>query len=197
MTSTRTLWTLCLILIPLMASANIGPQGFHAHPNKYFVETGSYGGEGIQKALDAGFSEVHSLDIEPAFIRDCKRRFKNRNNVHLWLRNSGYQLWEVIEPINEPITFWLDGHRGTPDPNGGKNTPLLEELEQIKKHPIKTHTILIDDLHCCNTILFDYISREDIVNKVLEINPNYTVTFEPGGNEGEYPQNVLVAFVPD
>ncbi|HSW85937.1 MAG TPA: hypothetical protein VLG49_00395 [Rhabdochlamydiaceae bacterium] len=195
MTSIRTIWTLSLILIPLIASANIGPQGFYAHPNKYFVETGSFGGEGIQKALDAGFSEVHSLDIEPAFIRDCKRRFKNRNNVHLWLRDSGFQLWEVIEPINEPITFWLDGHRGTPDPRGGKNTPLMEELEQIKKHPIKTHTIMIDDLHCCNTILFDFLSREDIVNKVLEINPNYTITFEPGGNEGEYPINVLVAFV--
>jgi hypothetical protein len=175
--------------------ANMGPQGFHGHPNRYFVETGSFGGEGIQKALNAGFSEIHSLDIELSFVRHCRQRFSNQPNVHIWLRDSGTQLLEVIENLKAPITFWLDGHRGTPGPEGQKNTPLMEELDQIKRHPIKTHTILIDDLHCCNTILFDFLSREDIVNKVLEINPNYTITFEPGGDEGEYPTNVLVAKV--
>jgi len=43
---------LCLFL-SINVFANIGPQGFHWHLNKHFVETGSYGGNGIQKAINA------------------------------------------------------------------------------------------------------------------------------------------------
>lgn len=185
----------CLLMLAFNgpALANIGPQGFYNHPNKYFVETGSFAGDGIQKALNAGFEEIHSLDIDAGCANSCRKRFGNYPQVHIWLKDSGRQLYEVIEPLDAPITFWLDGHNGWPDPLGGKNTPLMDELEQIKQHPIKEHTIMIDDLHCCNTILFDYLSIEDIVNKVLEINPDYTISFEPGGDDGEYPTNVLVA----
>ncbi|MFN4174812.1 MAG: hypothetical protein ACK4HV_06900 [Parachlamydiaceae bacterium] len=183
-----------LFLLPLVLLANIGPDGFYAFRNRVFVETGTFGGDGIQKALDAGFIDIHSLDIDVVQIRNTRKRFKNDPRVHLYLKDSSYQLWEVIEKIDEPITFWLDAHNGFPDPfSKEKNTPLLEELEQIKWHPIKTHTILIDDLHCCGTLLFDYLTREDIIRKVLEINPNYKIRFVPGGNEGEYPINVLVA----
>jgi hypothetical protein len=50
-------------------------------------------------------------------------------------------------------------------------------------------------MHCCNTVLFDYLSIDDIIAKVLEINPDYTITFEPGGDAGEYPKNVFVASI--
>lgn len=190
--------SLCsMLLLCSYSYANMGPQGFYAYPNKYFVETGSFSGDGIQKALNAGFPEIHSLEIYYPFVENCKRRFQNKPQVHIWHKDSGKQLFEVIENINEPITFWLDGHNGWPDPNGGKNTPLLEELDQIKLHPLKTHTILIDDMHCCDTILFDYLSRDDIVKKVLEVNPDYIITFVPGGDAGEYPINVLVAQPPE
>lgn len=176
--------------------ANMGPQGFSGHMNRYFVETGCFGGDSIKKALDSGFEFVYSMDIEPSFVKDCQQRFKEYPNVEITVQDSGEGLLEVIWDINEPITFWLDGHNGTPDPMGGSNTPLLKELEQIKHHPIKEHTILIDDMHCCDTILFDYLSREEIVAKVLEINPEYIISFEPGGDDGEYPINVLVAKPP-
>ncbi|OGN65180.1 MAG: hypothetical protein A3E80_01320 [Chlamydiae bacterium RIFCSPHIGHO2_12_FULL_49_9] len=184
-----------LSLIPSLFFGNMGPQGFRAHPNRYFVETGSYMGNGIRMALRAGFEYIHSLEIEPQLVNHCRKRFNKNPRVTIWHRDSSYQLWEVIEPIQEEITFWLDGHLGTPDPHGGKNTPLIEELEQIKRHSIKTHTILIDDLHCCRTILFDYLTLEEIVKKVLEINPEYEISFEPGGDAGEYPNNILVAQV--
>lgn len=190
----RIFTTLCLMIITHSSLvANMGPQGFHAHPNNYFVETGCFNGDGIQKALQAGFPIIHSLDIDAGFLQNCRFRFQHYPQVHLWLKDSGKQLYEVIAGINEPITFWLDGHNGVPSTDGSKNTPLLEELDQIKRHPIKTHTIMIDDMHCCETILFDYLTLADIIAKVLEINPNYIISFEPGGDEGEYPVNVLVA----
>ncbi len=184
-----------LSTISLSLFANMGPQGFHNWKNQYFVETGSYMGDGIQLALDAGFEEIHSLEIDGRFAMGCQRRYKRQNNVHIHRGNSACDLTKIIAKIDKPITFWLDGHRGVPDPKGGSNTPLLHELDQIKDHPIKTHTILIDDMHCCNTILFDYITRQEIMDKIYEINPDYKIIFEPGGNQGEYPHNVLAAYI--
>ncbi len=184
-----------LSFVFFFAQANIGPQGFKDFPNYYFVETGCYIGQGIGFALRAQFTEIHSLELLPKWVHFCRNKFRNNKKVQIYQGNSGQMLYEVIKNFDKEITFWLDGHRGTPAPNGGKNTPLLEELEQIKKHHIKTHTILIDDMHCCGTILFDGLTKEDIIAKILEVNPNYEITYIPGGDKGEYPQNVMVAQV--
>lgn len=179
--------------------ANMSPEGFERFPNYYFVETGTWIGDGIALALRKSdcFEEIHSIEIESHYISIAQRRFESfiGKKVFIYQGNSGKDLWSIIAPLNKPITFWLDGHRGTVDPSGGKNTPLLEELEQIKRHPIKTHTILIDDMHCCNGSLFDYITKEDIIQKILEINPDYTIYYIAGGGEGEYPDNIMVAQV--
>lgn len=178
---------------------NIGPDGFYQFKKRIFVETGTLGGEAILKAKDAGFQEIYSMDIDENCFKYAKIRFENDSNVHLFLGNSEFELWDVIKNIQEPSVFWLDAHNGFPDPNKTdiKNTPLIEELDQIKHHPIKNHTILIDDLHCCNTLLFDYLSLDDIINKVLEVNPEYQISFVDGGDDGEYKNNILVASIPE
>lgn len=58
-----------------------------------------------------------------------------------------------------------------------KNCPLIEELEQIKQHPIKNYIILIDDMHCWNTELFDFMGQSDFIEKILEINPEYEIRY--------------------
>lgn len=186
------------VFFPALLLANIGPEGFHLFKKRIFVETGTFGGDGIQKALDAGFEEIYSIDIDPLLIRNTRYRFQGKNNIHLAVKDSSYQLWDIIETINEPVVFWLDAHNGFPDPLAVnvKNTPILEELDQIKRHKIKNHTILIDDLHCCQTLLFDFLTLDQIIAKVLEINPDYRISFVAGGNEGEYPNNILVASIP-
>lgn len=183
-----------LISIPLLA--NMSPEGFERFPNKYFVETGTLDGQGIRFALRAGFPFIHSIEIDHLYVVNARQTFDNCKNVHIWEGDSGKILWNVIKDINEPITFWLDGHNGFPDPNSTqKNTPLMEELEQIKWHPIKSHTIIIDDMHCCNTLLFDYLSKEDIIKKIFEINPSYKISYVPGGNAAECPNNIMVAML--
>ncbi len=52
-------------------------------------------------------------------------------------------------------------------------------------------------MHCCGTILFDYITKEDIIQKIKEINPDYSIIYVDGGWFGEYPHNIMVAFVPN
>lgn len=183
----------CFAISSLM-QANMYPKiGFEPYPNYCFVETGTYMGSGIQFALRAGFPEIHSIEINPQFVARARSVFAPHKQVHIHQGDSGKMLYQVIKDINYPITFWLDGHHGTPDPKGGNNTPLLEELDQIKMHPIKNHTIIIDDMHCCGTILFDYLTREDIIAKIKEINPAYHISYIPGGDDGEYPDNIMIA----
>lgn len=172
--------------------ANIGPQGFADYPNEYFVETGTFHGDGIARALKDGFKYVISLDIDAHYAETARTHFKDYDNVKIYCGDSATQLWPLIALIDKPITFWLDGHNMYPTPDA-KNCPLLEELDQIKNHPIKTHTIIIDDMHCLNTLYFDYLSRETLIRKILQINPNYKITYMVGGDLGSHPDNIMVA----
>lgn len=187
---------LTLLWLPSLCFANIGPQGFHEFAyNRVFIETGTYGGDGIRKALRAGFKEAYSVEIDPHLYNENMRQFSKKKNIHLFLGDSAKTLSTILKQIKEPATFWLDAHVFPPI-QGIQNCPLIDELEQIRQHSIKTHTILIDDLHCCGTDAFDGLVEEDLIAKLLEINPEYQFKHVPGGDQGEYPENVLVAFPP-
>ena len=176
--------------------ANIGPQGFDEFKNYYFIETGTFSGDGLAKAIACGaFVEFRSIEYQESLYRDSMRRFFGKKNVFLRKGDSAKDLWDMIKDIDKPATFWLDAHIFPPRTDGGKNCPLIEELEQIGRHPIKTHTILIDDMHCAGTESFDYITKEDLIAKLHEINPAYRIYYIPGGDAGEYPQNVMVAVI--
>jgi len=176
--------------------ANMAPEGFGKFTNYYFVETGTFNGDGVMMALKAKFSEIHSIEIDPVRTKKAKSLFEKLKQVHIWCGDSGVILKDVIKNMNKPITFWLDGHRYPPKENDGKkNTALLAELDQIKQHPIKTHTIIIDDMHYCGTEYFDFATKEQIVKKVLEINPNYTITYIDGGVAEVQKKGILVASI--
>ena len=183
--------------LPLLGFANIGPRGFSAYRNEYFVETGTCGGGSLLKAVRGGFRQLYSIDIEEGHVEYARNLLRRYRNVTIVQGDSATQLWELIKGLDEPITFWLDAHVFPPHLDGGKNCPLLEELEQIRWHPIKTHTILIDDLACCGKPEFDFLSAADLIRKILEINPEYQITTIDGGDDGEAKNNVLVATPPD
>jgi hypothetical protein len=184
-----------ILMVSGILRPNMAPKGFERFLNYYFVETGTYLGNGIKLALRAQFPEIYSIEINQEFARDAQRKFKRYSNVHIRQGDSGRILWDVIKDLKSPITFWLDGHVGDITVPG-KQTPILEELEQIRKHPIKFHTILIDDMHCCGTAFFDFITKEDIITKIMKINPRYQISYVDGGDAGEYENNIMVARIP-
>lgn len=166
---------------------------FLSHPHRIFVETGSYRGDGIQNALDAGFEEVYSIELAPHLYEHCCKRFEDNPQVHLFLGDSSKTLGSILELINEPVTFWLDGHYSWGDTaKGESNTPILEELKIISEHSIKTHTVLIDDVRQFGEMEFDYITHENIVDALLKINSEYVLYYEDGYQKND----VLVAEVP-
>jgi hypothetical protein len=173
-------------------NANASRDVFAKYLNPCFIETGSYYGDGIQMALDAGFEMVYSIELSPEFYEHCKNRFASQSSVLILQGDSTTVLPELLKQINDPATFWLDGHYSWGNTaRGNTNSPILAELEAIKQHQVKTHTILVDDIRQCGTIEFDYVELEDIIDKILEINPDYVISFE----DGVVPNDVLIAKV--
>lgn len=182
-----------LILLPAfllnsMLFATCQPDTFSKFPNECFVETGSLKGYGIAMALNAGFKTVYSMEINPEFHNICKQKYKRDHRVKLFLGDSSTDLYAMIAQINTPATFWLDAHVAT----GETGCPILQELDAIKMHPIKNHTILIDDVRIFGTFHFDFITISDVINKILEINPNYQISYVNGYVDND----ILVARVP-
>ncbi len=166
--------------------------GFEKFRNKFFIETGSYEGEGIAMAIQAGFPSIYSIELAPFWYHHCKDRFGSVPSVHLFFGDSTKVLEKVLCEVDAPATFWLDGHwSGEGTAQGKTKTPILAELAAIAQHPIKNHTILIDDIRCCGTSDFDFIDLEEIIEKILEINGKYKITFE----HGTFPRDILVAQV--
>lgn len=187
------IFTIFLICSNLALEAMTTKKTFAKYPNKYFIESGSFQGSGIQMALDCGFKTIYSIEITDHYYQLCRNRFKNNANVKILQGNSINVLPKILESIDSPATFWLDGHYSWGDTGrGDTNTPILEELEAIGKHHIKTHTILIDDVRQFGTVEFDFIEIDEIKNQILKINPSYIITFEDGAISGD----VLVARVP-
>jgi len=175
------------------AIADTSRNVFAKYPNPIFIETGSLWGHGIQKALDVGFEKIYSIELSPRYFEHCCNRFAHCPNVQVLFGDSSIVLSQLLKSIDAPATFWLDGHFSNDDTAKGKtNTPLMRELEHIRKHPIKTHTILIDDIRYLGTDTLDFITLEDLVGKLKEINPNYQITFE----DGYCSNDVLVAYIP-
>ena len=151
--------------------------------NPVFVETGTYEGHTVKLAIDLKFEEIYSIEIKESLYKDCKNNFAKHKNVHLYLGDSAECLWDVIKDIDKTITFWLDGH------DIGR-IPILKELEIISRHPIKEHTILVDDRRVMGTDIWSGISENDVVTAMLKINPNYSILYEDSLNANE---DIIVA----
>jgi len=156
-------------------------QLFSKYLNPVFVETGTYYGAGVQQALLAGFKDIRSVELSENLYKMCLEWFKKIPNIRLYHGNSSEKLWQMIADINEPITFWLDAHYSdSSTAKGPEFSPIIKELDIIKRHPIKTHIILIDDIKDMGTMYFDFVTREQVIEKIMTINPDYTITYENG-----------------
>lgn len=143
-----------------------------------FVETGSYRGEGIEFALKSGYEKILSIELCDSHYKFCVNKFKDNPKVKIHQGDSGIILGGIIKDINEPITFWLDGHWMTQDPEGycgSKQFPIMEEIEQIKKHPVKNHVILIDDIADIQNS--GAVNLKNLINAIISINNLYKINY--------------------
>jgi hypothetical protein len=157
----------------------------------YFIESGSFTGNGIQRAIEAGFTHISSIELSQEYFKHCEMRFKNNSRVHLFLGDTEDVLEMIIAQITEPITFWLDGHYSGANTALGKHeSPLMQELEIIKRHPVNIHTIMIDDLRCWKRPHYDF-DTDNIIEFLKTINQNYEIVLEDGIEKND----ILVAHI--
>tara|TARA_R110000765_G_scaffold7963_4_gene26060 strand:+ start:73391 stop:73897 length:507 start_codon:yes stop_codon:yes gene_type:complete len=152
-----------------------------------FIETGTYKGNTLAKIKDK-YKEIHTIEIVAQFHNDTKKQYESDKNINFHLNDSPVGLKKILKDIDKPVTFWLDAHyQGGAQTNSTKK-PLLDELNVIKAHDIKTHMVLIDDVRLFGV----YGTTVDAVkSKLLEINKDYTFEF----GEGVQANDVLIARV--
>ena len=142
------------------------------------VETGSYDGRTIQMALDNEYKEVYSVEVHPAYQKICAERFANCPNVHLYGGDSLDMLPHMLYNLRQPAVFWLDAHYQE-GAHGRVAVPLLQELDLIAAHPIKTHIIMIDDRRLMGMSgVWQGVLEDAVRAKISAINPTYIITLE-------------------
>ena len=149
---------------------------------KFFVETGTHIGNGVQYALDAGFDNILSCEFMENRHQECMERFKDNDNVGLWAGTSLDCIPEMLNQVDGKACFWLDAH------SEGGGVPTFEELDFIKDHPIKNHTIIIDDI----PVYFGGKEKK-LEAKIKSINEDYVIEYYKSINpEDDY---ILAAYI--
>ncbi|HEV2765011.1 MAG TPA: hypothetical protein VGV38_18655 [Pyrinomonadaceae bacterium] len=141
---------------------------------RVFVETGTYLGEMVE-AVKSRFDEVYSIELSPELCERAREKFAADAHVHIVEGDSGEVMPSILEKIEGPALFWLDGHfSGGITAQGPLDYPVLKELEHIRRHAVKNHVILVDDAR-----LFlgtpNAPAKEQVVQSIKAVNPAYTV----------------------
>lgn len=146
-----------------------------------FVECGMAGGDGIQAALDSGFSKIVSIDINPECVRVCRERFKNQGQyVTLVEGDCGVLLQSVLDNCNETCVVYLDAN-GWSQPT----SPYKDSIEALKRHGKRDHIVIVDDINSNNDSFANVMAgvRQslrsgtdlDIVRQLQSVNPAYNI----------------------
>ncbi len=146
-----------------------------------FIETGTQEGNGISKALQAGFSKVVSIEISEDWIEIAKSRLViseaiKDNRVKIVKGNSAKKLGGVLRNIKEPSTLWLDAHTRS-------QSVIIKELKSIIQERHSQHTILIDDVDVMGNSnhRWGYNVRIKRIEKMLRrINSDYNIFYVSG-----------------
>jgi len=130
------------------------------------IETGTYYGLTVERIKNK-VNKIYSVEIDDKLYNANNRYFKNYSNVNIIHGDSAYVLPVILDQLKnenkgEALLFWLDGHCSEKETGqGAYYSPLIFELELIKKYYSDFHSIVvIDDLR-----LFDgenYPSLEEL-----------------------------------
>jgi len=153
---------------------------FSTHKNEILIEGGTALGWGTTTAINAGYKKIYTIELVKSLFEDAQKNFAKEiaeGKVVSLNGDTQIVLSQLLENIDKPATFWLDAHFGKKYKGENPRCPLLAELDVIKKHSINTHTLLIDDMRLFGKAAHDFITIDEVKNKILEINSNYEISF--------------------
>jgi hypothetical protein len=176
---------------------------YYSHFKQYgntFIETGSAAGDGIQRALDAGFDDVTSIEANENWFRYCMHRYISDLRVKLHLGKSVDVLRNlIVSKKNKNIIFFLDAHPAGPTTAGhdeviagnseyGQDQIIKNELTVILAR-FNEPVIMIDDQAGISPTSNYYIDM------ISEKHPGYIFEFYDENLSGDhlYKNKILVA----
>lgn len=110
-----------------------------------FVETGTYLGK-TTELLAGCCPRVFTIELDDLLHEAAAKKFADRAGVTVLHGDSADKLPVVLDQLNGPALFWLDGHySGTGTGFGKQTSPIEAELRAIFAHPVKDHVIVVDD----------------------------------------------------
>jgi hypothetical protein len=110
-----------------------------------FIETGTFTGEMVA-VMRPHVDRVISIEMSPPIHESAAKRFAGDDRVEILLGDSTILLPAVLNALNHPALFWLDGHfMGGDTGRGAEDSPIRAELDALLRHPAKGHVVLIDD----------------------------------------------------
>jgi hypothetical protein len=172
-----------------------------------FIETGSGHGDGIQRALDAGFAHVASIEAYYDNFLICARRFAGDPRVHLYFGRSVDVLPGLLQKQAGPCVFFLDAHPSAENSYGYlevahgdaayfQDTIIRQELALILRDEHR-HAILIDDMHGVSAECVPAY-REIIERAKSEYAFRlYDENLSPDANPVYFYENKLLAAIPE
>jgi hypothetical protein len=144
---------------------------------RVLVETGTYYGDMVHAMLPY-FDKIHTIELSDELYHRAVKRFAGNNKVVLHHGDSGGMLPVVLDQINEPTLFWLDGHYSAGDTATAElASPIYQELKHIFERENPGHVILIDDSRCFNGN-GGYPTLEELKKFIRDNWPNYSFSVE-------------------
>lgn len=147
--------------------------------NPVFIETGTFDGRGAMMAHELGFGVIHTIELDPARVQTSRRNLGGVLSITVHEGDTVELLPKILGAIDERATIFLDAHPVGENDNcriGKYRHPVLRELELIEMFSRrKDHTIIVDDRH---DFKIYGTTDDEVMKKLLEINPSYKVWIE-------------------
>ena len=164
------------------------------YTNDIFVETGTLWGEAVEVAIECGFKKIYTVEIDPDKVKFSQQKFAKEiesGQVEVIEGDTFKVFPDLIKKVDAQATFWFDAHWDG-GPVGDYKCPLPFELEALLTHPIKTHTLLVDDRRIFGQAGSNWgenLDEELLIEAMTDINNDYKISFE----DGCIPDDIIVA----
>ncbi len=144
---------------------------------KILIETGTFYG-GTMFAMRKQFCELHSIELFEDLHTYVAQQFAHHPHLHFHQGDSAHLLPKLLQQIDQPCLFWLDGHyMGEGTGLGDKETPVLEEIRAIAASKISNHVILVDDARLFDGT-HDYPTRSEFEFFIQEHFPKSSLSLK-------------------
>lgn len=144
---------------------------------RIFVETGTYLGDMVE-AMKRSFERIYSIELSEELFLAARERFSRDKHVQIIHGDSARELGKIVQGINQPALFWLDGHYSAGvTARGQKETPILEELHGILHEVKLKHVVIIDDARCFGAAE-GYPTIEELIEFIQCQRADYSVAVE-------------------